>query len=332
MFPLLDGMAEKMKQIPKCFEMIRDENTVRMLRMQQNTVSRMISHLEQLGEFAGFLKEIQENMTCENYITACKFFQRNWNLVSQQVQMGDSIRHQIHARKDCVVYTAATLCHRNQFDSFQRICGMDHPLKTIEDEIINKDFRFVRIPSPFAKDVMEILVPDEAVSGKYDNKEAWLKSLVMLIPELIRKNKGRTLVLFSSYQDLQLVAEKVGQAIADTRYPLLIQRPGQSTVNLCDEFRAVKESVLFGVDTFWYGVDFRGDTLTQVIITRIPYPPPSDPLQMARRKIMSTDVYWDRYQYDTDIKLRQGIGRLIRCDTDRGKVIILDARYRPDQI
>ncbi len=330
-FPCLDGMAEKMKHIRKCFDMIRDENTCRMLRLQHRTVSRLISHLDQLGELSGFIKEIRENMLNENHITACQVFKLNWNIMSLQVQMGESIRRQIHAKKHCVVYTAATLCHRNRFDSFQRICGMDRPLETIENEVIAKDFRFVRIPSPFAKDAMEILVPNEAVSGKYDNKEAWLKSLVMLIPELIRKNRGRTLVLFSSYHDLNLVAERVAPAIADTRYPLLIQRPGQSTVNLCDEFRAVKESVLFGVDTFWYGVDFRGDTLTQVIITRIPYPPPSDPLQMARRKTLPTEVYWDRYQYDTEIKMRQGIGRLIRCDTDRGKVVILDARYRPEQ-
>ena len=127
-----------------------------------------------------------------------------------------------------------------------------------------------------------------------------------------------------------VIADRVRGAINSTRYPLLIQRPGQPTVNLCDEFRAVKESVLFGVDTFWYGVDFKGDTLTQVIITRIPYPPPSEPLQTARKKVLTEKDFWNRYRYDTDIKMKQGIGRLIRCDTDRGRVVILDSRYRPD--
>jgi len=108
--------------------------------------------------------------------------------------------------------------------------------------------------------------------------------------------------------------------------PLLIQQKGCPTFNLCDEFRIIKESVLFGVETFWYGVDFKGDTLTQIIITRIPYPSPNDPLQIARKK-MSQKEYWSRYHYDTTIKIKQGIGRLIRCDTDRGKVVILDSRY-----
>jgi len=82
------------------------------------------------------------------------------------------------------------------------------------------------------------------------------------------------------------------------------------------------------VDTFWYGVDFRGDTLTQVIITRIPYPSPKDPIQMSRKAMMSPDRYWRRYSYEKDIKLKQGIGRLIRSQTDRGKVFILDSRFK----
>ena len=108
----------------------------------------------------------------------------------------------------------------------------------------------------------------------------------------------------------------------------MIQQKGISTSGLCDEFRAIKESVLFGVDTFWYGVDFKGDTLTQVIITRIPYPSPNNPIQMARKRLISNDEYWKRYRYDTFIKLKQGIGRLIRSETDKGKVYILDSRFK----
>jgi ATP-dependent DNA helicase DinG len=146
-----------------------------------------------------------------------------------------------------------------------------------------------------------------------------VKRIAKEIPELIKKNRGRTLVLFSSYDDLRNVAERVSDDILNATYPLLIQQPGIPTVNLCDEFRTVKESVLFGVDTFWYGVDFRGDTLTQVIITRIPYPSPKDPIQMSRKAMMSPDRYWRRYSYEKDIKLKQGIGRLIRSQTDRGR-------------
>jgi len=65
-----------------------------------------------------------------------------------------------------------------------------------------------------------------------------------------------------------------------------------------------------------------------VIITRIPFPHPQDPLQVARRNLLPREEYWRRYRYETAIKLRQGIGRLIRSEADRGRVVILDARYR----
>jgi len=172
-----------------------------------------------------------------------------------------------------------------------------------------------------------MIVPSETPSGDYKNKTVWMDFVVKALPDLIEKNKGRTLVLFSSYQDLETVAKRIGNDIIEAGYPLLIQRNGYPTGDLCDEFRAVKESVLFGVDTFWYGVDFKGDTLTQVIITRIPFPHPGDAMNMARKKTMHPAKYMDRYLYDTYIKMKQGIGRLIRCETDHGKVLVLDSRF-----
>ena len=120
----------------------------------------------------------------------------------------------------------------------------------------------------------------------------------------------------------------MADAITALDLPLLVQQKGMPTVNLCEEFRTVKESVLFGVDTFWYGVHFKGDTLTQVIITRIPYPSPFEPVQRARKEMLSPRDYWMRYAYETDVKLRQGMGRLIRCETDSGRVVILDSRFK----
>ncbi len=321
-------MRKALRETGSAFEMVKEENMVRMLRMQRRTARRILGTVESLNNCAEALAEIDASFETANSITTVQVFRQNWIIAARRVEMGELIRKQFYERKESVIYTAATLCHRNRFDSFQQIAGM-YPSRTIENEIEPKSFRFVRIPSPFSRDAMQIEIPEEAVSGKYDNKAAWTEAVVRLLPGLIQENRGRTLVLFSSYEDLNLVAGRVRDAIDTVRYPLLLQKPGQSTVSLCDEFRAVRESVLFGVDTFWYGVDFKGDTLTQVIITRIPYPPPSDPIQMARKKVMPPDAFWSRYRYDTDIKMRQGIGRLIRCDTDRGKVVILDTRYHP---
>ena len=321
------SLQEALQDIGKHLDLLKDPDTCRMLKLHGRTLKKMKTDIAQLSGYAESLKSIAKTLVSQDKVTTYQCFSKNWILVAQLVEVDELIRNHIYGKKDCIVYTAATLCHRGSFESFQTITGLNQPLVTQEDEV-SKEFRFQLIPSPFPEDAMEIIIPRNAVSGTYGNKEAWIESLAAALPELIRKNRGRTLVLFASYSDLNLIAEKIAESVATARHPLLVQQQGYSTVNLCDEFREIKESVLFGVDTFWYGVDFKGDTLTQVVITRIPYPSPSDPIQMARKKIMSPKEFWKRYYYDTEIKMKQGIGRLIRCDTDRGRVMILDSRYR----
>jgi len=321
----MSALGHALQEIGRNMKFIRDPDLCRMFKIQARTVQRVKTLISQLGDFAGCLRIIEENLISQDKVTAYQYFSKNWTLTAQSVEVAELIRSNIYTEKNCIVFTAATLCHQGSFDSFRSIAGMDRPFAA-DEKTDPREFRFKMIPSPFPKDAAELIVPGIAVSGTYGNKELWIKSVSTILPELIMKNRGRTLVLFSSYSDLNLIAEKVAEAL--TTYPILIQQPGSPTINLCDEFREIRESVLFGVDTFWYGVDFRGDTLTQVIITRIPYPTPADPIQMARKKLMSPKEYWSRYYYDAEIKMKQGIGRLIRSDTDRGRVVILDSRYR----
>jgi len=232
------------------------------------------------------------------------------------------------------------LRHRNRFDDFCGIVGINNTYREEESSTSvtdeqpflpdqgNKEFRFATIASPFSREALKLVMPDNAVSGAFENKHLWLETVVDLLPGLIRRNRGRTLVLFSSYHDLETVALQTGEEITADGFPLLIQQMGHPTGKLIDEFRSIKESVLLGVDTFWYGVDFQGDTLTQVIITRIPFPYPFDPLQIARKKVLPAKEFWNRYYYEAMIKLKQGIGRLIRSETDKGLVIFLDSRCR----
>ena len=321
----MNTLKQAFQDIGKDLKWIRENDVCRSLKIVSKTSERIRIYLNKFGEYAASIGAIETGLVSEDKVTAYQCFRKNWSVVSQSVEVAELIRRHIYEKADCIVYTAATLCYRGSFDAFSNITGLDRPL-TPENGAKPKAFRFELIPSPFSKDAAEIVVPQGAANGRFENKAEWLASVVRLIPELIEKNKGRTLVLFSSYSDLIAAAEKAAESI--TTYPLLIQQQGVSTVNLCDEFREIKESVLFGVDTFWYGVDFKGDTLTQVIITRIPYPSFFDPIQVARKKLMSPKAFWMRYYYDAEIKMKQGIGRLIRSDTDRGKVVILDSRYK----
>ncbi len=324
----LDAFLSPLETIGKRMKWVRDPDVCRLLKVRERTVQRIKTVLAQAAEAAEAAREIRNCLDADNRVSACRLYSRNWSLMSQSVEVGALISHHIYDDKDAVVFTAATLCHGGSFRAFRSIVGIDGAAEPIDAYTGDARFRFRIIPSPFSKDQMTIVAPDRAVNGKYGNKSQWIAAVTELIPELIAENGGRTLVLFASYADLEAIVPQVAGAIDGARYPLLVQQRGMPTLPLCDAFRTVKESVLFGVDTFWYGVDFRGDTLTQVIITRIPYPSPADPIQAARKGMLSPSEFWNRYRYETEIKLRQGIGRLIRCHTDRGRVVILDSRYR----
>jgi len=324
----LQAMRDAISSIYSGVEAVLEDDYRVSLKIVSRTAKKLQSEINLLNSFSESLKQIEDSLVSQNSVPSYILLRNNFVLFASPVEVDEIIRKNIYEDKDSVVYTAATLCQKRSFDCFHEITGLTEPLAAEGESDAEKSVESVTIPSSFSPSLMEIILPEDAISGRYDNKEAWLSRVVPMISDLVKKNKGRSLVLFSSYEDLKHVAEKISEDITNSGYPLLIQKPGLPTINMCDEFRTVKESVLFGVDTFWHGVDFRGDTLTQVIVTRIPYPSPKDPIQMMRKKIFPVKRYWERFYYQTDIKLKQGIGRLIRSETDKGTVVILDSRFR----
>lgn len=257
----------------------------------------------------------------EGSFASATLFPKNFILESGSVAVGGLVRRHILAPKDAVVFTSATMTFDKDFTPFNIAMGITEPLM-LDD--VEKPYLATILDPPFTPDYT-LALPKDACDGGYRNKDDWRAATLKQIPALISKNKGRTLVLFASYEDLEWIRERL-EASWDSEFPHLFQERGEPATALCDEFRAVEESVLFGVETFWHGVDFPGETLTQVIITRLPFPSISSPLQLARRRSMPDGAYWARCNYDTYIKFRQGIGRLVRREDDSGSVIVLDSR------
>ena len=351
------AIRQTLKTITGDLSFFKDPEFCLQLGIPYRTAERLRTALQDMDEQAEILKAIAEKCETPEYATSAVFYVRHWTVSTRAVEVADILRDHLYNAWDGVIFTSATLRQGKTFEGFMSAAGMTsfrasspgigpanppHPENSVQaqqetepegnDSKHNRErertFRFEAIPSPFAPFAFAVTVPPEATSGAYKKKGLWLSRVSKMLPDLIRRNRGRTLVLFASYEDLQEIAASIGDDIRSCGYPLLIQQYGVSTLSLADEFRAIKESVLFGVDTFWFGVDFPGDTLTQVIITRLPFSHPRDPLQIARRKLLSQREYWRRYRYETAIKLRQGIGRLIRSEADSGQVVILDSRYR----
>jgi Rad3-related DNA helicase len=146
------------------------------------------------------------------------------------------------------------------------------------------------------------------------------------VVELLRATRGRAFVLFTSHQQMREVYGRVRRRL---RYSMLLQGTAPRTA-LLDKFRRTPHAVLFATSSFWQGVDVQGQQLSAVIIDRLPFAVPTDPVVAARIRQIQTDggSAFNEYQApQAVISLKQGFGRLIRSETDRGILAILDSPH-----
>jgi len=203
----------------------------------------------------------------------------------------------------------------------------DRDLRYFRHRVGAEEAEAVRIGSPFdyEKQMTIHLVRRMPLPGEQGYEEA----LSRWIRHYIRKSGGRAFVLFTSYSLLQRVADEMRDFFDDERLPLLVQGKGMSRNQLIERFKNEETSVLFGTDSFWTGVDVPGRALTNVIITRLPFAVPDHPLTQARLEHIEEsggNAFMEYSVPEAILKLRQGVGRLIRNADDEGMVVLLDNR------
>jgi ATP-dependent DNA helicase DinG len=155
------------------------------------------------------------------------------------------------------------------------------------------------------------------------------EALVEWIEHFTKETAGRAFVLFTSYRGMQHVAGLMQPFFAQNKMNLLVQGSGAPRGRLLEQFKTTARSVLFGTDSFWMGVDVPGEALSNVIITRLPFAVPDHPLIEAKLELIEErggDPFTEYSLPEAILKLRQGVGRLIRTKSDRGIVVILDNR------
>ncbi|HLB34681.1 MAG TPA: helicase C-terminal domain-containing protein [Chthoniobacterales bacterium] len=154
-------------------------------------------------------------------------------------------------------------------------------------------------------------------------------SLEHWIAHFTEQSKARTFVLFTSYRTMQALAQKMQSFFDKKGWTLLVQGEELSRARMLEEFRSGKPCVLFGTDSFWTGVDIPGEALSNVMITRLPFTTPDHPLTEAKLEQIESsggNSFRDYSLPEAILKLRQGVGRLIRNKSDSGIVVILDSR------
>jgi ATP-dependent DNA helicase DinG len=218
------------------------------------------------------------------------------------------------------VLSSATLTTNNNFDFIKKRLGID-PLFLGEKKVIE---RVLDSSFDYKKQAL-FLIPTDFPSPQ---DPSFIDHAKPLIFEAIQATQGATFVLFTSYGMLNQCYQSLKEALQKAGYTLLKQGDSSRT-NLIKMFKKTPRSILFGTDSFWEGVDIAGDALKCVILVKLPFRPPKDPLQEARNELILEEggnPFLEHMVPTAIVKFKQGFGRLIRTKTDRGCVICLDTR------
>jgi ATP-dependent DNA helicase DinG len=231
------------------------------------------------------------------------------------IDLAPVLRRMLFRDNCCCVMTSATLAvGRPDLVYFRTRIGATEaePLQ------LGSPFNFQKQMKMFIIQKM----PDPRDAGYQKALEHW-------IAHFVQKSEGRAFVLFTSYRDMQQVSGAMEKFFAAENMNILVQGGGAPRSKLLEQFKSTPRSVLFGTDSFWGGVDVPGEALSNVIITRLPFAVPDHPLIEAKLELIEErggDPFTEYSLPEAILRLRQGVGRLIRTKTDRGIIVILDNR------
>lgn len=230
------------------------------------------------------------------------------------------LRDALFSKIDSVVCTSATMDLKDNFGYFCRSVGLPAP---------NKSFRGKVYDSPFDyKNRLMLLTPYDAADYNKDREDEYAEYLCTNIYNAVSSSGGGALVLFTGYHLMESVYANLKPMLDRLGINSMLQGEA-SRFDLLTRFREDRDSVLFATSSFWEGVDAPGDTLRLVIITKLPFKMPDEPIFKARSQALEKEgksSFFFLSLPDATLRLKQGFGRLMRHTRDRGIVLILDSR------
>lgn len=288
-------------------------------REEEGELKGFVDNLQEVGENAYLIME--ENLGRKDCINWIEY--RNGLAVamtSSYVMIGDILRDRLYNHLESLIMVSATLAIEERFDYYLDKVGLSYYQN---DERI----RTILQKSPFDYENQAILFTVSTMPPPNSGEHSSATARVLL--DIIDATGGGILVLFTARKQLQEVSEAIGPLCRAQGINLLVQDQNGSSGSLLEEFVTQKDSVLLGLETFWEGIDVKGDSLRCVVIAKLPFRSPSDPFCMAADKncrFQGQNSFQHFMLPDGAMRFKQGTGRLIRSETDRGVVVVLDHR------
>ncbi|MCJ7702518.1 MAG: hypothetical protein MUO62_13125 [Anaerolineales bacterium] len=236
---------------------------------------------------------------------------RNVTLQAAPLHIGTLMEKYIWHEKQTVVLTSATMTTAGEFDY-------------IRGRLSAIDAYDLALGSPFDYENSTLLYIPNNIPEPGD-RHGHQKAVENTLIHLCRATGGRTLVLFTSYAQLKKTSQAIGSPLADQGIMVYEQGEGASAHTLLENFKNAERAVLLGTRSFWEGVDVPGEALSVLVIVKLPFDVPSDPIIAARSETFE-DPFHEYALPEAILRFRQGFGRLIRTESDRGVVVIMDRR------